>query len=106
MPASDAATWCSRGANYVTLTVLARPGSARRRIVGGDPRGLVVALTSHPDKGKANQELIALVAEAAHVPRSAVAIVRGATARQKTIRISTADPAQVAALIAAAATVK
>jgi len=47
-------------------------------------------LRAAPSGGKANAELIALVARHFGVPRSAISIVRGASGRTKLVRI---DPA-------------
>ena len=41
-----------------------------------------------PDKGKANAAAIALLAKALGLPKSALAITAGATARLKTVRIA------------------
>jgi uncharacterized protein YggU (UPF0235/DUF167 family) len=46
-----------------------------------------VRVTAAPEDGKANAAVIALLAKALGVPRSALAIVRGATARDKIIRL-------------------
>ena len=40
-----------------------------------------------PDKGKANAAVVALLAKALGVPRSAVSVVSGETARQKTLAV-------------------
>jgi len=80
----------------VTVRIRARPGAGRRRIVGADDRGLVVALNAPPEKGKANEELIDFLAGLIGVPRSALAIVRGASARLKLVEIVTAAPETVA----------
>ena len=55
-----------------------------------------MALNAPPDKGKANAELIDFLARLIGVPRSAVTIVRGASARQKLLRITTETPDVVA----------
>ena len=44
-------------------------------------------VTAPPDKGKANKAVIALVAKALGVPKSAVELVRGETAREKRLRV-------------------
>jgi len=49
-----------------------------------------------PDKGKANAAVIALLAKALGVPKSAMTLVSGDTARLKTIQIE-GDPAALAA---------
>ncbi len=56
------------------------------------------ASTAVPDKGKANAAVIALLAKALGVPKSAITLVSGDTARQKTVRVAGAADAIVAAL--------
>jgi uncharacterized protein len=98
----DVASWLSWDSNSVTIHVVARPGASRRRIVSIDPRGLVVALNSPPEKGRANDELIDFLSRIASVPRTAITIVRGDTSRHKTIRMTVRDPAKVASALRAA----
>lgn len=101
--AASAAPWLACGDGFVTIQILAHPGSSQQRIVRLEARGLVVALNSRPDKGKANDELIGLLARRLRVPRTAITIVRGQSARRKTVRIATADPAGLARTVAATA---
>ena len=96
------ASWLSWDSNSVTIHVVARPGASRRRILSIDPRGLVVALNSPPEKGRANDELIDFLSRIASVPRTAITIVRGDTSRHKTIRMTVRDPAKVASVLRAA----
>jgi uncharacterized protein (TIGR00251 family) len=49
---------------------------------------LQARVTAPPDKGKANEALIALVARAFAVPKSSVKIVSGDTSRLKTLEIA------------------
>ena len=83
----------------VVIEVAARPGASQRGVVRATPDGLVIRLTSAPEKGNANLELIEYLADQLRVPRSAVMIARGKTSRRKTIRIVTHQPAKVAALL-------
>jgi uncharacterized protein (TIGR00251 family) len=99
----DVASWLSWDSNSLTIQVVARPGASRRRIISVDPRGVVVALNSPPEKGRANDELIDFLARLASVPRSTITIVRGDTSRHKTIRMTVRDPSKVAAILLAAA---
>lgn len=80
----------------VTLEVTARPGASRRGIIGVTGDRLTIGVNSRPEKGKANDELIQYLAGEMRVPKSALMIVRGETARRKTIRIITHEPAKVA----------
>ena len=57
---------------------------------------LRVRVKAVPDKGKANAAVIALLAKALSVPKSAMTLVSGDTARLKTIEIE-GDPAALAA---------
>ena len=49
-------------------------------------------LRSPPDKGKANKELIELVANFFGVSKSNVSIVSGLTSREKTVKIEGIEP--------------
>jgi uncharacterized protein YggU (UPF0235/DUF167 family) len=62
----------------------------------------VIGVHAAPQRGRANAELIDLVARMGGVPRSAVGLIAGAATRQKSLRISCADPAEVAARLVAA----
>jgi uncharacterized protein (TIGR00251 family) len=86
-------SWLRVTADSVTIEVLARPGSPRRGVLRVESRGIVIGIGSPAEKGKANDELIATVAEVAEVPRSAVSIIRGVGARTKVVRIAATDPA-------------
>ena len=90
-------SWITIGDRVVTVEVVARPSGSRRRIIRDDPRGLIVALTSATEKGKANDELVRFLATELNVARSAITIVRGATSRRKTIRIGPCDASAMAA---------
>lgn len=97
-PTSDA-PWMRVSADEVILEVTARPGASRRGVLGVSGDRLVVAVHSRPEKGEANDELIEYLAREVRVPRSAIMIVRGETARRKTIRIITHEPAKAASRI-------
>jgi uncharacterized protein (TIGR00251 family) len=96
-------SWLRCGADCVTIEVLARPGSPRRGILRIEPRGVVIGVASPAEKGKANDELAAVIAQIVGVPRTAVSIIRGASARAKVVRVAAATPTVVAERIAALA---
>jgi len=89
--------WLRVGINEVIVEVSAKPGSSRRGVIRAGPQALVIAIKSAPEKGKANDELIAYLADELRVPRAALIMIRGATSRRKTIRIITHEAAKVAA---------
>ena len=90
--------WLVNGEGFVNLQVVVKPGSAQRRILRRDARGLLIALNSQPSKGRANEELIAFLADIVGIPRTSVTIIRGHSARVKTVQIVNPRPALVAAL--------
>jgi uncharacterized protein YggU (UPF0235/DUF167 family) len=87
LPDSLRPAWLRIGADFVTIEILARPGSQRRGLLRVEPGGLVIGLASAAVKGRANNELIALIADIAGVARTNVSILRGASARLKVVRI-------------------
>ena len=95
-PAPESNSWLALGEGGVTIEIVARPGASRRGIVRLDPRGLIIALNSAPEKGKANDELIEYLARELKVSRSSIAIIRGETSRRKTVRIEPCEPASIA----------
>lgn len=92
--------WLRAGADFVTIAVRARPGAPRSGIIRAEERAVVARLHSHAEKGKANEELARLVASLAGVPRASVAITQGAHAKDKVLRIATANPIQTALRLA------
>jgi uncharacterized protein (TIGR00251 family) len=72
----------------IALRVKVTPRSAASEIVGELADGtLKVKIAAPPERGKANQALIALLAKHYGVPRTAVTIVSGHTASLKLVRI-------------------
>ena len=70
------------------ITVRAKPRSSVSALEPENPGTWVARLRSSPVDGKANTELIALVAKHFGCARSCVAVISGATARLKLVRIS------------------
>ncbi|MER2537164.1 MAG: DUF167 family protein [Rhizobiaceae bacterium] len=94
-------------ADGIDLFVRLTPNARREGFSGlVDGAEGAVHLAAHvravPEKGKANDALIALVAGALGTPRTAVSLVSGATARLKTLRVA-GDPNRLAGAVAALA---
>lgn len=69
---------------------------ASREGLGGEREGaLVVKVTAPPVEGAANAALTRVVARALRVPASSVEVVRGATGRDKVLRVRGLDAAAV-----------
>jgi len=82
----------------VVLEVKVQPRSSRDAILGVTGGVLRIALVAPPVDGAANDALVAFLAERLGVPKRAIEIVRGETARRKTVRIEGVTDAAVAAL--------
>ncbi len=82
-----------------TLSVRVHPGARKNAVTGIHADALKIALTSPPVDGKANEALIAFLAEALRVPRARIALVAGISSRSKTVRITGKSAAEVAAAL-------
>ncbi|MBD2209134.1 DUF167 domain-containing protein [Nostoc linckia FACHB-104] len=69
--------------------VKVKPNSRQQKIEEQADGSLNVHLKSPPVDGKANEELIKLLAEKFNVPKSYIRIKSGATSRQKLVEIDT-----------------
>lgn len=67
------------------IDIRLRPGSSRRKVEGITSERVAVSIHSHPVGGKANQELLKVLAEALGLPPSHLDIVKGHKSRNKTI---------------------
>lgn len=73
----------------MAFAVRVHPGAKRTQAKGVMVDGtLKIDIASAPEDGKANAELIRFLAEEFAVPRSCVEILRGHTAKTKTVRIT------------------
>jgi uncharacterized protein (TIGR00251 family) len=87
-------------ADGIVLEVRLTPGAARDGIDGvkvlADGKPVALArVRAVPDSGAANRALLALLAKTFRVPKTAVILVAGGTARRKRIRIA-GDPSALA----------
>jgi len=81
--------WRRIGADgSITLEIHAQPGAKRSEVSGVYGDCLRVRVAAPAVEGKANAALIAYLAAAFGVPKRAVTIARGETARRKTVRIA------------------
>lgn len=70
------------------LTVRVQPKASRRELVPLSATEFRARLTSAPEKGRANQELLELLSEHLDLPLSRLKIIRGEKARIKLVEIS------------------
>jgi uncharacterized protein (TIGR00251 family) len=83
----------------VSLRVTPRSGRDAVRGLAADAEGrtcVKLSVTAAPEDGKANAAVVALLAKAWRVPKSALSVVAGATDRSKVLHVA-GDPADLAA---------
>ena len=66
-----------------TIAVHAQPGAKRNAIVGVHGSALKVAVSAPADKGRANEALIEVLANALGIKRGQIELVAGTTSRAK-----------------------
>lgn len=87
----------------LSLFIRVTPNAGRDAIDGVEVRDdgsavLRLRVAAVPDKGRANASVIALLAKTLGVPKSAIAVTSGETARLKTLAITGDGPALAARL--------
>jgi uncharacterized protein (TIGR00251 family) len=75
---------------FLRLTVV--PGARRTEVVGLYGDRLKVRVAAAPEKGAANQELIAFLARKLQVPKNSIRLTQGAQSRSKVVEVLDLDP--------------
>lgn len=83
------------------LRVRVTPRGGRDAVLGWDGDVLRVRVRAAPAGGEANAAVVALLARALGLPRGAIEIIRGASSREKWIRVGDLDPARLRERLAA-----
>jgi uncharacterized protein (TIGR00251 family) len=83
------------------LRVKVVPGASRSGLAGEHGDCWKVRVAAPPEKGRANAELVAVVAASLGLRRADVTVVRGATQPRKTLHVAGLSPAEVAARLTA-----
>lgn len=65
------------------VNVRAQPNARHNMLVGQQGGALKVAVTAPPDKGKANDSIVLVIADSLGLKRSQVELIAGATSRAK-----------------------
>jgi uncharacterized protein (TIGR00251 family) len=81
------------------VAVRVQPRSGRNQIAGERGGRLLVRVAAAPVEGQANRALCKLLAKAAGVARGRVEVVRGASARDKLVRIEGIGANELAGLL-------
>ena|SRR5437868_9017703 len=86
-------------ADGCTIAVRVHPGAKRNAIGGLHAGALKVSITAPAIDGRANEALIAFLAEWLDIPRARITLIAGATNRSKTLRITGKSTAEVQAAL-------
>ena len=73
------------------LEIKVVPKSSRNRVVGWIGNRLKIAVTAAPERGRANEAVISVLAAALELAPARLRIVRGETAPLKTVEIDASD---------------
>lgn len=87
--------WLRPGADGVGLTLHVQPGAARTALAGEHGDALKIRLAAPPIEGRANDCLLAFLAERLGVPRSALVLRSGHTGRRKVVLVAGLDAGAV-----------
>ena len=87
-------------ADHALLSVRVQPRAKRSEVVGEREGAVVVRVAAPPVDGKANAALCALLARELGVAKSAVSVVRGASARDKVVRVDGLSDEELASQLA------
>ena len=70
------------------LKVKVVPGSSRNHIAGWLGESLKIRVTANPEKGKANDAVVSLLADTLRIPKHDVTLSSGASSPRKVFKIS------------------
>jgi uncharacterized protein len=67
------------------ISVMVSPGAARTELVGRHGDGWKARVAAPPERGRANDALVELLADALDMPRSSIRVVSGLNAKAKVV---------------------
>lgn len=77
--------WIESRENDVVLHVFIVPKSSHNEISGVERNALKVRIAAPPEKGEANEELVAFFSDLFHISKSRIQLLRGHASRYKKI---------------------
>jgi len=86
-------------ADGCTVSVRVQSGAKKSAVLGLHGGAVKIALSAPPVDGKANDALIAFVAEKVGLPRARVSLLSGMTNRNKVLRVTGKSAAEVRAAL-------
>jgi uncharacterized protein YggU (UPF0235/DUF167 family) len=89
------------GVARITITVA--PGARRSELTGRHGDGWKVRVAAVPERSRANEAVVNLLAEALRLPRERISVVAGRRGRRKVVEVEGRQPEEVARRLEAAA---
>jgi uncharacterized protein (TIGR00251 family) len=86
----------SRG---TVVRVKAQPGAKKNAVLGERAGALRVAVTAAPERGKANEAVVDVLAKALKLPRARIGLLTGETSRDKRFLIEDITPDELKACL-------
>jgi uncharacterized protein (TIGR00251 family) len=96
---ADAPSWARQDGEGVVLELHVQPGARRSAVIGEHGGRLKLAIASPPVDGRANEALIAFLADRLRLRKSELALVSGEASRMKRVRIAARLAVEVAAAL-------
>ena len=91
------------GAETTRLRLRVSPGATRAAVVGRHGDAWKVRVAEAPERGRANEAVLRLLAEALALPRTALTLVSGHGAREKIVELTGIGPALIERRLSSAA---
>jgi hypothetical protein len=91
--------WLTEASDGVVLALHCQPGAKTSRVVGLHDERLKIQLQAPPLENRANEALVAWLAEHLKVSRKQIEILSGQTSRQKRVLVRGATTEQVQRLL-------
>ena len=89
-------------ASTTRLRLRVAPGAAKAAVLGRHGEGWKVRVAAAPERGKANEAVLDLLAEALAVPRASVTLVSGGASRDKIVELAGIAPDEIERRLATA----
>ena len=99
-PTLDLSSAVVQTASGVVIRVHVQPKSRREQILGMHGDRIKLTVTEPPDKGKANEAVVRLIAKELSLAMSRVELLRGSTSRQKDLLVPELSAEDVRRLLA------
>jgi uncharacterized protein (TIGR00251 family) len=84
------------------LRLRVAPGAARAAVVGRHGDGWKIRVAAAPERGRANEAVLALLAETLSLPRTSVSLVSGSSSRDKIVELAGIPPEEIDRRLASA----